>query len=84
MSRWALGLDYGTNSVRALVVDVQSGEEVGGAVWKYRHGEHGILMDPRRPELARQHPRDYLDGLRAVVRNACGRRRSAKVFPPKT
>ena len=60
---FALGLDYGTNSVRSLIVDVENGKEVSTAVWKYRHGEAGILLDTSNPDLARQHPGDYLEGL---------------------
>ena len=58
-----LGLDYGTNSVRALIVDTATGEEAGTSVFDYPHGEAGILLDPSDPNVARQHPRDYLDGL---------------------
>jgi len=65
---YALGLDFGTNSVRSLLVDVRSGEEVAGAVHEYRRGEQGILLDPSDPHLARQHPQDYLEGLEASVR----------------
>jgi L-ribulokinase len=35
---YTIGLDYGTNSVRALVVNVSNGEEVAAAVWTYGHG----------------------------------------------
>lgn len=83
MRRYALGLDYGTNSVRALLVCVETGEEVGGAVWNYRRGERGIVLDPRRPDLARQHPRDYLDGLRAVVRGALADAARRRDFAPE-
>jgi hypothetical protein len=41
MSKYSLGLDYGTNSVRALVVEVSTGREVGAAVWNYEHGDAG-------------------------------------------
>jgi L-ribulokinase len=71
--RYAVGIDYGTNSVRALVVDVRTGEEVGTGVFDYPSGERGILLDPDDPELARQNPRDYLDGLEASVRAALAR-----------
>ncbi len=71
MSRkYAVGLDFGTNSVRALVVDVRTGEEVGTAVYHYPSGEDGILLDGRDPDVARQHPRDYLEGLVASIRGA--------------
>ena len=70
MNKYAIGLDYGTNSVRALVVDVQTGEEVGTHVFDYPSGQAGILLDPKDPNLARHHPQDYLDGLEASVRGA--------------
>lgn len=67
---YTIGLDYGTNSVRALVVDVQTGDEVGTSVFPFPSGNDGILLDPRDPDLARQNPQDYLDGLEASVRGA--------------
>jgi hypothetical protein len=60
---YTLGIDYGTNSVRALVVDVRDGRELGAAVINYPSGKEGILLDPRDHNLARQHPGDYLFGL---------------------
>ncbi|MBX3111535.1 MAG: ribulokinase [Fimbriimonadaceae bacterium] len=68
MARLSLGLDYGTNSVRALVVDVDSGEEVATAVFNYPSGEAGILLDAKDPHLARQNPADYLVGFVTVAR----------------
>ena len=42
-------VDYGTNSVRALVVDVADGAEIGTCVWNYARGEAGVLLDPKEP-----------------------------------
>ena len=67
---YTIGLDFGTNSVRALVVDVNTGEEVGTHVFDYPSGRHGILLDPNDPNLARQHPQDYVDGVQQSVRGA--------------
>ena len=58
MPTLSLGLDYGTNSVRALLVDVSDGAELASAVYDYPSGERGILLDPRDPNLARQNPQD--------------------------
>ncbi len=71
--RYAVGVDYGTSSVRALVVDVRTGEEVGTGVFDYPSGERGILLDPDDPDLARQNPQDYLDGVERSVRDALAR-----------
>ena len=70
MKRYALGIDYGTNSCRSLLVDVSNGAEVGSTVFNYPSGVLGILTDPRDPHVARQNPQDYLDGLEAVVKGA--------------
>jgi len=67
---YTLGIDYGSNSVRALVVDVSNGREVGSSVIDYPSGKQGILLDPRDHHLARQHPGDYLFGLEKSVRGA--------------
>lgn len=67
---FTLGLDYGTNSVRALIVRVTDGKEFGSAVVNYPSGAQGILLDPRDHNLARQHPGDYLFGLEKSVKAA--------------
>jgi len=68
MAKLTLGLDYGTNSVRGLVVDVATGEELATAVFPYPSGEAGILLDPSDPHLARQNPADYIAGFIAVTK----------------
>ncbi|MEX2577879.1 MAG: ribulokinase [Verrucomicrobiales bacterium] len=78
MSRYAIGLDYGTNSCRSLLVDVDTGEELGSSVFPYPSGAAGVLTDPSDPNLARQHPRDYLDGAVAIVAGALDQARAAR------
>jgi L-ribulokinase len=68
--KYAIGLDYGTNSVRALIVNTATGEEIGTHVFDYPHGEAGILLNAKDPNLARQHPADYVEGIAASVRGA--------------
>lgn len=69
-NRYAIGVDYGTNSVRALIVDVETGEEIGTSVWNYQSGDAGVLLDLKDPHLARQNPADYQKGFDASVRGA--------------
>ncbi len=66
MAKLTLGLDYGTNSVRGLLVDVGSGDEVATAVFPYPTGDAGVWLKSDDPHLARQNPQDYLDGFVAV------------------
>ena len=64
---FVVGIDFGTNSVRTIVVSCEDGREVGEAVFNYPSGDHGVLLHPRDPHLARQNPADYIEGLRASV-----------------
>ncbi len=70
IKRYSVGVDYGTNSVRAIVVDISNGAEVAAHVYNYRRGTAGVLLDPRDPNVARQDPRDYVDGFIATVKQA--------------
>jgi L-ribulokinase len=67
---FAIGVDYGTNSVRALVVDLADGREIASAVYDYPSGDAGILLDPRDPHTARQNPADYIEGFYRSVGQA--------------
>jgi len=67
---FSLGIDYGTNSVRALIVDCRDGREIASCVVDYPSGHQGILLDPADHHLARQHPGDYLLGLEKSVTQA--------------
>ena len=68
-----VGLDFGTLSVRALVVRVSDGEELGSASVPYAHGVMDAVLTtpsaeiPLPPNWALESPRDYLDALSAVI-----------------
>ncbi|MFC1795465.1 ribulokinase, partial [Planctomycetota bacterium] len=65
---YTIGLDYGTNSVRCLIVDITNGNELGTAVYEYETGEAGIILDPADHNLARQNPADYIKGVEVTVK----------------
>ena len=67
---YTLGIDFGTNSVRAVVVTTADGSVVGTRVFDYPSGDHGVLLDPKQPHLARQNPADYIEGVRVAVAGA--------------
>lgn len=81
-NRYAIGVDYGTNSVRALVVDIATGEEVGTHVFDYPSGDAGILLDSKDPNLARQNPADYIAGFNESVREAVKQASGHQGFSP--
>jgi L-ribulokinase len=82
MPAFTIGIDYGTSSVRALVVDCADGRAVGGAIFNYPSGQDGVLLDERDVHLARQNPADYIDGLHASVTGALAAAAKVPGFAP--
>lgn len=67
MSHYSIGIDFGTNSVRALLADVTNGQEICAFSVEYSSGENGILLDTKNVHLARQEPSDYLNSMKKAV-----------------
>ena len=67
---YTLGLDYGTNSVRCVLVDTTNGKELGTCVYPYETGDMGIMLDKKDHNVARQNPADYLKGIEVTVKGA--------------
>ena len=66
MAKYAIGVDFGTLSSRAVVVEIGTGRELAGATMNYRHAvmdEYLPTGERLRPDWALQHPQDYLDCL---------------------
>ena len=81
-AKFVIGLDYGTNSIRALIVDTINGTEVATAVWNYSSGTDGVILS-RDPNLARQNPADYVTGAETVIIRALAEaRKSVRGFKP--
>ena len=69
--KYLIGLDFGTLSVRALLMDAASGEEIAVSEFVYPHAvmDHTLPSGKRLPlRYALQHPQDYIDGLQITVR----------------
>src|SRR5690606_2493790 len=67
--KFTIGLDYGTDSVRSLIVNVETGEEVASAVYYYPRWKKGLYCNASVNQF-RQHPKDYLEGLEFTIREA--------------
>ena len=69
MSKYVIGVDYGTDSVRSLIVDAGNGKEIASEVFYYPRWAAGKYCNPSQNQF-RQHPLDYLEGLETTVRKA--------------
>jgi len=67
--KYTIGLDYGTDSVRSLIVNVNTGEEVASAVYSYPRWKNGKYCNAPVNQF-RQHPKDYLEGLEFTITEA--------------
>ena len=64
-----LGLDYGSDSVRSVIIDTADGKEIASCVHNYTRWSQGLYCEPDNNQF-RQHPLDYLEGLEIVVKGA--------------
>ena len=67
--KFVIGIDYGTDSVRSVVVDTTDGEIAGTSVFEYPRWKKGLFCDPSINQF-RQHPLDYIEGLEQSVKGA--------------
>lgn len=71
-SVYVIGVDYGTDSCRALVVDASDGSQVASAVSYYPRWKKGFYCDPGA-DMYRQHPLDYIESLKCAIGECLGR-----------
>jgi L-ribulokinase len=67
--KYVIGIDYGTDSVRSVVVDTSNGNIIGTSVFEYPRWKKGLYCDPASNSF-RQHPLDYIEGLEQSVMGA--------------
>ncbi len=66
---YVIGVDFGTDSVRSILVDSSNGVEISSSVFYYTRWKEGKFCNPSKNQF-RQHPQDYIDGLEYTIR-AC-------------
>ncbi|MBS1505378.1 MAG: ribulokinase [Bacteroidetes bacterium] len=64
---FVIGVDYGTDSVRSIIVDAKNGEEISSSVFFYKRWRDGLFCNPGKNQF-RQHPLDYIEGLEFTIR----------------
>lgn len=73
---YVIGLDYGSDSVRAILVDASNGNELASSVFYYPRWKNGAFCDAAASQF-RQHPLDYIEGLEATVKDCLAQVRQA-------
>lgn len=66
--KFVIGVDFGTDSVRSVIVNALNGDEVASSVFQYPRWREGLYCDPSKNQF-RQHPLDYKEGLEATIRD---------------
>ena len=69
MNKYVFGIDFGTDSVRSLLVNALNGEEIATSVFYYPRWKNQLFCHPGLNQF-RQHPLDYLEGLTYTIK-AC-------------
>jgi len=68
LSNFVIGVDYGTDSVRSVIVNALNGKEVATSVYYYSRWQQGLYCNAPENQF-RQHPQDYIDGLETTIKN---------------
>ena len=64
--QFVLGVDYGTDSVRSILVNTANGQEIASSVFYYPRWKDGLYCNPNDNQF-RQHPLDYVEGLESTI-----------------
>jgi L-ribulokinase len=66
MDQYVIGVDFGTDSVRSIIVNTANGQEIASAVFYYPRWKQGLYCNAARQQF-RQHPLDYIEGLESTI-----------------
>jgi L-ribulokinase len=67
-SQFVIGVDYGTDSVRSVLVDAANGQELSSSVFMYPRWQQGLFCNAAENQF-RQHPLDYVEGLEFTIKD---------------
>ncbi len=67
--QYVIGVDYGTDSVRSIIVNAQNGNEIASSIFYYPRWKDGLYCDASLNQF-RQHPLDYIEGLEHTVKSS--------------
>ncbi|MGN7783262.1 ribulokinase [Niabella sp. 22666] len=66
---YVIGVDYGSDSVRSVILNARNGEEIASSVFEYPRWKKGLYCNAGVNQF-RQHPLDYVEGLEFTVKNS--------------
>jgi L-ribulokinase len=66
--QFVIGVDYGTDSVRSVIVDAGNGKEIASSIYQYPRWQEGLYCNPSQNQF-RQHPLDYIEGLENTIKD---------------
>lgn len=76
---YVIGVDFGTDSVRAILVNTINGDEIAASIFYYPRWRDGLFCDAASQQF-RQHPLDYIEGLEYTIRE-CLRIAGKEIVP---
>jgi len=68
VEKFVIGVDYGTDSVRSVILNAANGDELASSVFYYPRWKDGMYCDPQQNQF-RQHPLDYIEGLENTIKD---------------
>ena len=66
--KYVIGIDYGSDSCRGVIIDAMNGRELASEVFYYPRWKQGLYCNASKSQF-RQHPLDYIEGLKVVIKN---------------
>ena len=77
-ANYVIGVDYGTDSVRSVLVDTANGKEISASVFLYPRWQKGLYCKPSANQF-RQHPLDYIEGLEHTIKQCIEKAGGAEI-----
>jgi len=78
MNSYVIGVDYGSDSVRSVIVDAQNGRELASSVFYYPRWQQGLYCNAPQNQF-RQHPLDYIEGLETTIKDCIAKAGGASI-----
>jgi len=76
--QFVIGVDYGSDSVRSVIINATNGEEIASSVYNYPRWQKGLYCDAPNNQF-RQHPLDYIEGIEITIKDCIKRAGGATV-----